>query len=916
MKSSEIRKKFIEYFNKNGHTTVKSSSLIPHDDPTLLFNNAGMNQFKNVFQGLEDLKFNRAVSSQKCVRAGGKHNDLENVGFTARHHTFFEMLGNFSFGDYFKKEAIHYAWHMLTEEFGLPKEKLYVTVFETDDEAYDIWLNQEKIPKDRIYRFGEKDNFWRMGKTGPCGPCSEIFYDFGDVMGGNPTDNVMGGEGDRYMEVWNLVFMQYLENEQGEQSPLPKRSIDTGCGLERFATVLQGKLNNYDTDVFSDIIATATRISGTKYLTGSKDKNQHNMNVALRVLADHSRTSAFLIGDGVTPSNEGRGYVLRRIMRRAIRYGHKLSENDSLLPNTTETVIEQMMGAYPELEKNKSLILKTCKDEEERFKKTLNQGTEILMSALDKLKSSKDKTLPGSISFKLYDTYGFPLDLTQVIASENGFNVNEGDFQKHMNEAKSKAKGSWKGSGFNELKTHLSEASKKIVDEHGKTQFTGYNYNLKETSKCVGLSDGKQATKELKKGDTGFIALAKTSFYAESGGQCGDTGIIESNSGKASVLDCKKNLDIHWLEIEVSEGTITESDELKQSVNHNKRLAIASNHSATHLLHAALRAVLGDHIRQAGSLVDADKLRFDFTHNKPMTFEEILKVEEAVNNEIFKSINTEKNEMPYDKAIESGALALFGEKYGDKVRVLKFSDFSTELCGGTHVNNTSMIHLFKVKQETGVSSGVRRIEALTGKSALNYLNSSHIENTSLQSKYLNKKQVAELKTVGDFVSFDKSILSKDSKDNSEINSYIGKLNNEISDLKKKLRSSQSNKVDIDQLINDAVDIKSDTKSYKMVWAQIEQDDRSALSDINDKLKNKIKSGVVVILGKGDSTHPIIIGVTKDLNKSIRAGDLLKHLSQDLGGKGGGRPDFAQGAYQNYDKLDAAKNTAVSYLSKI
>ncbi len=901
MTSSEIRKTFIDFFTKNQHQHVKSSSLIPHDDPTLLFNNAGMNQFKNLFLGLESKDYKRAVSSQKCVRAGGKHNDLENVGFTARHHTFFEMLGNFSFGDYFKEEAISFAWQFLTQELGLPKDKLYVTVFETDDEAFNIWHNQEGVPKDRIYRFGEKDNFWRMGKVGPCGPCSEIFYDFGPEIGGDPKDNVMGGEGDRYMEIWNLVFMQFHEDEKGNQNPLPKPSIDTGGGLERFATVLQNKLNNYDTDAFTPIIDRAAQLSKQTYLTGSTDSQQNKLNVAFRVLADHSRSIAFLISDGVTPSNEGRGYVLRRIMRRAIRYGHQLNENESLLPKTVEVVIGQMGDVYPELVKNKSLILQNCIDEEIRFKRTINQGTDILMSALEKIKSHQQTTLPGEVTFKLYDTYGFPLDLTQVIAKENGFQVDENDFNKHMKAAQDKAKGSWKGQNRDALKEHLNELSKNINDQQGVTEFTGYNQQTTETDKAIKISNGEKEVSQLKEGETGYIAFAKTCFYAESGGQCSDTGTISADSVKANVSDCQKVLDIHWLTVEVTDGVLSTKTNCLQTVNANKRQAITSNHSATHLLHAALRQTLGDHIRQAGSLVDPEKLRFDFTHNKPVSQAEIHKIETLVNNEISKAILTEKKSMTYDQAIDFGALALFGEKYGDEVRVLKFGEFSTELCGGTHVENTSLIRLFKIVAETGVSSGVRRIEAITNQTAFEYLNKNTQENLKVKSLM----GVSENWT---------QVLASDVKELKSTD-WIEKKLGEIKDLQKKLRNTQSQKIDLDELIQAATPLEGNN-SGQLVWAHLEEEDRQILSQINDKLKDKIKTGIVIILGKGAGKHPLIVGVTKDLSKSIKAGDVLKTLSKDLGGKGGGRPDFAQGAYENVDKLDLAKSNILNYIKEL
>jgi len=713
MKSRDIREAFLKYFEKNAHSRVASSSLIPENDATLLFANAGMNQFKNSFLGLEQRSYKRATTSQKCVRAGGKHNDLENVGFTARHHTFFEMLGNFSFGDYFKKDAIHFAWDLLTRELQIPKERLYVTVFETDDEAADIWHKQEGVARDRIYRFGEKDNFWRMGDTGPCGPCSEIFYDHGEKADLPGVKSVMGGDGDRYVEIWNLVFMQYNEDGTGRH-PLPKPSVDTGGGLERWAAALQGKLNNFDTDLFLPIISEASRISKREYISDEnrlvkKDAGLLENTAALRVVADHSRAISFLLADGVIPSNEGRGYVLRRIMRRAIRYARKLTDDSSLLEKTAAVVISEMSPFYPELNNKKSIILKTIEDEVSRFLQTLDQGTEILNSALMKLSSRGQKIVDGETVFKLYDTFGFPPDLTRLMAVEKGFQTDETKFEKLMEDSRQKAKASWKGKAITADAAHLLQLVQKARDQFGPTKFLGYE-TLRASQKLVMISDGQNIVKSLgsdpNSDQSGILIFKETPFYAEGGGQVGDHGTISSENFVADVLDVKKQNEVFLHFVQVTSGHVKEGALCELKVTNAKRRNTAAHHSATHLLHAALRKVLGTHVTQAGSLVSHERLRFDFTHNKPLTEDEIQKIEELVNYQISLAQDVVNEEMPYPTAIEKGALALFGEKYGERVRVLQIGDFSTELCGGTHVTNTAQIRLFKIVGESGVSAGV------------------------------------------------------------------------------------------------------------------------------------------------------------------------------------------------------------------
>lgn len=885
MTSSEIRQKFVDYFKKQSHRHIESSSLIPENDPTLLFTNAGMNQFKNAFLGVEKRDYNRAVTVQKCVRAGGKHNDLENVGFTARHHTFFEMLGNFSFGDYFKKDAIRFAWELLTKDLGIPKEKLYVTVFETDDEAADIWHKQEGVPKDRIFRLGEKDNFWRMGDTGPCGPCSEIFYDHGPRAGkeSDPFKGIVAGE-DRFVEIWNLVFMQFYEKSPGVMEPLPKPSVDTGSGLERVVAALQGKFNNYDTDLFSPMIEVACKKAGWNFADllkqedalrdGKGDASVKEKLAALRVMADHVRSSSFLIADGALPSNEGRGYVLRRILRRAIRYGRKVSTKDSFLADMSRELMKTMGAFYPELNNRKDVILSTLEAEETRFLQTLDTGTAILEEELKKLKSKK---VPGELAFKLYDTYGFPFDLTQLMAAEKGYELIESEFDTHMDQARTLAKKSWKGKGLDQNQTFLLGWSQKLKEKNGPTQFSGYE-GLKDQSEILGLSDGQADVPTLNQGQAGILVLKKTPFYAEGGGQVGDQGTIKTDSGEAIVHSTMKQNDLFLHQVEVTKGLIKAKEKANLEVHDSERRNTANNHSATHLLHAALRKVLGTHVTQQGSLVDTEKLRFDFSHNKPLTKDEILSIEKMVNEQIAMANPVQAAVMSHKKAIESGALALFGEKYGDEVRVLKMGDFSTELCGGTHVTNTAQIRLLKIVSESGVSAGVRRIEALTGENAVRYL-MKHMEEN------LRTRQAT-----GQTESWSGFMESK-----AEPSQWIESIKAQVKDLEKEIRKGKSSAVDLDQMISQAKAFALKGSSHKLVSVEVDQDDREILAQWADHLKNKVQSGVVVLLGKGTDSHPLIVSVSKNLNPEIKAGDVLRDLAQAMGGKGGGRPDFAQGA---------------------
>ena len=870
MKAADVRKKFLDYFHKHNHEVVSSSSLLPDGDNTLLFTNAGMNQFKNTFLGIEKRPYVRAVTSQKCVRAGGKHNDLDSVGHTARHHTFFEMLGNFSFGDYFKNDAIRFAWEFLTKELAIPADRLYVTVFEKDDEAEKIWHTQEKVPMSRIYRLGEKDNFWRMGDTGPCGPCSEIFYDHFPEQGvcDNKEDFIRFCDNDRFVEIWNLVFMQYQEEPKGVLTPLPKPSVDTGGGLERMAAAMQGTNNNYNTDLFLNIISVAEKISGLKYL---KEKES---TAAMRVLADHARCASFLISDGILPSNDGRGYVLRRILRRAIRYGRKLSAEKSFLPAMCEAVIHEMSVAYPQLSKQKNLILSTVESEEEKFLATLDQGILLLNKAMEQMKSQNKKQLDGANAFKLYDTYGFPIDLTRIICEENSFSVDESGFEQEMEKARSLARSTWKGAAIAADAALLLELAQKV----GATQFTGYQ-QMQEQSKVLAMVNAKDILQEVSAGQQAQIFVDKSCFYAESGGQVGDRGIIFNSNFKAIVNDCTKSLSSFVLHIEVLEGKLKLNDIVQCQVEKSSRRSTMANHSATHLLHSALRKVLGEHITQAGSLVDSVKTRFDFTHSKPLSKEEIQKIEEMVNAEVANANPVQVANMHYKDAIASGAMALFGEKYGDEVRVLKMGEFSTELCGGTHVNNTAEIRLFKIVSESGVSSGVRRIEALTGDMALQYLlkaNSETQEARKLAGVKENWMQYMGLDETASFIS---------------LSDYLERAKAESKQWQKQFQELQIKSIDYSALAASAKAVAD----YNVLCVKVEVEDRNLLMQISERLRDKIKNAVVVLLAPAPQGNAVLVAVQASLKEKISAPNVLKVLNSKFGGKGGGRPDFAQGA---------------------
>ena len=852
MKCAEIRQKFLDFFKERGHEVVPSSSLIPANDKTLLFTNAGMVQFKDVFLGNEKRPYTRAASSQRCVRAGGKHNDLENVGYTARHHTFFEMLGNFSFGDYFKREAIQFSWDFLTNVMGLPPEKLWVTVFEEDDEAADIWLKEIGVDPKRFGRIGAKDNFWSMGDTGPCGPCSEIFYDHGaDIPGGPPGSP--DEDGDRYIEIWNLVFMQYDRAPDGTLNPLPKPSVDTGMGLERLAAVMQGVHNNYEIDLFDNIIKAIAKLSGEKDLA----------NKSLRVIADHIRSCAFLVTDGVIPSNEGAGHVLRRIIRRAIRHGHKLGLRDVFFYKLVEPLKHEMGGAFPELTKAQSNVEKVLKNEEERFVETLDQGMSILESAIADL---KDKVIPGKTVFMLYDTYGFPVDLTADIARERNLALDMDGYNKAMDEQRRRAQ----------------EAGKFGVDYHdkldvvGNTTFTGYDH-LRDKGKITSLFKDGVPVKSLTEGDQGILVLDKTPFYAESGGQVGDKGILETDIAKFVVADTRKQNDVYLHLGRVERGTIKTGETVTAQVNDSERREIAYNHSATHLLHAALRKVLGDHVTQKGSLVEAERLRFDFSHFEPVTAGQLETIENMVNEQIRANLPVDTQLMKQDEAMAAGAMALFGEKYGDVVRVLSMGDFSVELCGGTHVSRTGDIGLFKITTETGIAAGVRRIEAVSGPGAIQWMRDIGQQLERVASLVKSSRDDVENKV--------RQLVEKNRK-----------LEKDIGALQSKLSSSQG---------SDLASQAQDIDGIKVLAARLDGVDPKSLRDTMDQLKNKLGSAAVVLAAVNGEKINLVAGVTKDQTQRIMAGNLVNVVAQQVGGKGGGRPDMAMAGGNDPSALDAA-----------
>lgn len=863
---SEIRQFFLKFFEDRGHTVVASSSLVPHNDPTLLFTNAGMNQFKDCFLGQEKRSYLRAASSQKCVRAGGKHNDLENVGRTARHHTFFEMLGNFSFGDYFKKEAIAYAWEFLTVDMAIDKERLYVSVYTDDDEAADIWFEQEGVPRERIFRF-EEDNFWSMGDTGPCGPCSEIFYDNGPEVGCDSPDCTVGCDCDRYMEIWNNVFMQFDRQADGELVPLPKPAVDTGMGLERITTVMQGVQSNYDTDLLRDIIGYIEKLSGKSY--GAKLEDD----VSMRVMADHSRATAYLIADGVMPSNEGRGYVLRRIMRRAMRHAKMLGFANPVLYKTATFVLDFMAEAYPQEAERKSFVAKIVEKEEERFIQTLDNGLRILNDQVDILRKQQSTIIPGEVLFKLYDTYGFPTDLTADIVEADGFSIDESGFERCMEEQRKKAREHWKGSG----EEVVDSVYRELLEQNGAVKFIGYN-EMQASSKVVALlHDGEQVS-QARAGEQVEIITETTPFYGESGGQTGDLGSINAEGLKIDVTETKKPLPEMIVHVgKVLQGTLEIGREVQLCVDTDARQATALNHTATHILHAVLVEVLGDHVKQAGSLVGPERLRFDFSHFTAISHEELRRIEAEVNRRIRENRSVETREMSADEAIAAGATALFGEKYGDRVRVVNMGDFSMELCGGTHTAAAGDIGLFKIIQETGIAAGVRRIEAATGRRALDLVQQQ--DDSLLRMAGLVKSDRPQLE----------NRLAKMVERQKE-------LERELSTLESRLKAGQA-----DDIMNKVEKIGE----VKLLAAEVESTDAKGLREMADKLRDKLGSGVIAIGCPHQGKVNLLVAVTADLTGKLHAGKLVATLAEEVGGRGGGRPDLAQAGGSQPEKLASA-----------
>jgi alanyl-tRNA synthetase len=857
MKSSEIREKFLKFFESKGHTIVRSSPLVPGNDPTMLLTNSGMVQFKDVFLGLDSRPYSRATSVQRCVRAGGKHNDLENVGYTARHHTFFEMLGNFSFGDYFKRDAIHYCWELLTRVYQLPAEKLTVTVYFEDDEAYDIWANEIGVPTERIIRIGDNkgaryasDNFWQMADTGPCGPCTEVFYDHGaDIWGGPPGS--AEEDGDRFIEIWNLVFMQFNRDESGVLTPLPKPSIDTGMGMERLAAVLQHVHSNYEIDLFQNLIKAAARETGATDLE----------NNSLKVIADHIRAASFMIVDGIIPSSEGHGYVLRRIIRRALRHGHKLGQTRPFFFKLVEDLNLEMGTAYPELSEAKDRVAQVLKAEEERFGETLENGMKILEAQL-----AKDaKNLDGATAFTLYDTYGFPLDLTADICRERGVTLDEAGFTASMEQQKKTARAAGK-----------FKMAAKVEYAGEKTKFVGYESLVHNTHVLALYSEGV-SVQELKAGQEGIVVLDTTPFYAESGGQVGDHGSIRATAGEFEVEDTLKiQADVFGHHGVLRSGSLKVGDTVDAQVDQAKRARTIRNHSATHLMHKALREVLGSHVQQKGSLVDPDKTRFDFSHNAPVTQEQIAQVETIVNREILENHATQAHNMSFDDAVKHGAMALFGEKYGDEVRVLDIGS-SKELCGGVHVTRTGDIGLFKIVSEGGVAAGIRRIEAVTGEGALAWVQATNAKLLAAASA---------LKTAPE------ELPSRIA----QVQDQVKLLEKEVTALKSKLASGQG-----DELVSKAIDVKG----IKVLAATMEGADVTSLRETVDKLKDKLQTAAIVLASVADGKVSLIAGVTKDATGKVKAGELVNFVAQQVGGKGGGRPDMAQAGGTDPSGLPAA-----------
>ena len=857
MKTDEIRQKFLSYFESHGHSIQQSASLVPHNDNTLLFVNAGMVPFKDIFTGATKSSFNRAVSSQRCVRAGGKHNDLDNVGYTARHHTFFEMLGNFSFGDYFKSEAIRFAWDFLTVELGLPKDKLWVSVFEDDDEAADIWVNEIGFPRERISRCGAKDNFWQMGDTGPCGPCSEIFYDHGEHIQGGPP-GTPEEDGDRFIEIWNLVFMQFNRQQDGELVPLKSTGVDTGMGLERLAAVLQHENNNYDIDIFKDLTSAIVNLI-------PKAQKIQASHASVRVIADHIRSTAFMIVDGIIPSNEGRGYVLRRIIRRAIRHGHKLGIEEIFFYKLASFLASQNKNAYPELSANQSHVEKVLKKEEDRFIQTLDTGMGILESAIEGISG---KEISGVVAFKLYDTYGFPVDLTADVARERGLTVNMDGFEAEMTLQRERAR---KAGDF--------DSKKSTITIENSTEFLGYEQFNNSAIISAIIKDNKSVD-SLNEGEEAIVVIDKSSFYGESGGQSGDHGTLSKNGAQFKVTDTQKQasnaFEHHGIQ---AKGALQVGDAVEASIDQDRRKKIMNNHSATHLLHEALRQVLGDQVNQKGSLVESEKLRFDFSHDEVVSRANLDKVEVIVNQQILGNTQVITEETDIKTAKKKGAMALFGEKYGDTVRVLSMGDdnFSVELCGGTHVQRLGDIGRFKVISESGIAAGVRRIEAVTG----------------IDAYQLDKKNENTLSMIASLTKSSNSMALDKVK---QLISNQKNLEKQIAVFQKQLASDQG-----DSLLSKATEVKG----VKILATEVKGVPAKDLRDLADKLKDKLGSAIVVLAVVSDKKVSLVAVVTKNLMDKYQAGNILNHVATQVGGKGGGRADMAQGGGTEPEKLPMA-----------
>ena len=874
MTGNDIRKQFLDYFKNHNHQIVRSSSLVPQDDPTLLFINAGMVQFKRVFLGEEKRNYVRATTSQKCVRAGGKHNDLENVGYTARHHTFFEMLGNFSFGDYFKQGAIEFAWDLLTNGYGLPADKLWASVYLDDDDAYDLWHKTIGLPEDRIVRFGEEDNFWSMGDTGPCGPCSEILIDRGEQYGCDRSDCTAGCDCDRYLEIWNLVFMQFNRDESGKMTPLPKPSIDTGMGLERIVSIIQDVPTNFDTDLIRPIIEKAENLAEIK-LGDSRESD-----VAMKVIADHSRAAAFLINDGILPSNEGRGYVLRRIMRRAIRYGRNIGLKRPFLYQTAEVVFDIMKPAYPELSEAAPFITNVIKNEEIRFLETLDTGMKLLNDTLAEIEGAGQNQVPGDVIFKLYDTYGFPVDIVQDVVRDQNMRLDLDGFDRAMDQQRTRSRSV---ATFD----RISDAYKNLSAQGVKPEFVGYDSLSAESKILVMVADGNEIA-DAAEGQAIEVVTENTPFYAESGGQVGDAGTISAAAGEIEVVDTVKDptgLIIH--KGKVSAGVIRQGQAVKLAVDQARRTATELNHTATHILHAVLRNVLGEHVKQAGSLVAPDRMRFDFTHFSQVDPATLETIERLVNRKIRDNLPTSIQEMEAEDAFKSGATALFEEKYGDRVRVVSLTDFSKELCGGTHTDRTGNIGLFRITAESAIASGVRRIEALTGEAALAF---------SQQTTRLLQNTAHLIKDAAP------AVPKRVQKMLSEIKAF----EKEVDHLKTKLASHAGQA---------SVEAVKSINNVKVMAQKVTVDTPAALRNLADQFKNKIKSGIVVLGSQTDSKAMLIVVVTKDLTDQFHAGNIVNEIAAAVGGRGGGRPDMAQAGGNQPEHLDQALEKVYEVVGK-